>query len=386
MSDELQPRLLKVYDNHRVTETVKNLGRHQILFGSKQTELFVLEDGTSTLSFFNRSQRGGIVKRYQTYQDEQAEPKLAGAKAVAGLSAPLAMALSGNGNFLYVVSSKSGSIVCFKQNLRVGGWKPDSLSNGQFEELRETQALVVGGDGSEILVVTRSGVLLELRRDLDTGKISVLDRIRLSDHLPKQADLRDVKWDLTGDREAGHIYVVSSAGLLVVLKRDRNAKLAVAQVTRDRELRGSEPSHPEHGLSGATDLTIQPDGKLLFVVSARGSVGVWKRDRDSGELSFERILADDRLKGAMQVTCCSKSERLLVVSESGHSLAEICRKPSGELAVLQVLVSTPAVSLGFASPTAAAASSDDRFIYVASGENTLSVLMLVHDDELPGLH
>lgn len=371
----LQARMFKVYDNQLSTGDVKSLGRHQIVIGKDQNELFVSEDGTNSLSFYNRSPRGGIVRRYQVFQDQLTPHKLAGAKLIGGLTPPLSLALSDSGNLLYVLSAKSNSIVCFQRNLRVGGWQPDLPVGGVdgIEGLREPQAFVAG-DGDGIHVITRAGLLLTLRRDESTKKMAVASRVNLGNELPADTiAAREADWDLAVDPKGSQIYAICSAGLLVVVNRDKDDKWNVAQVLRDT----MPDDRKSRGLIDATSIAVQAAGARLFVVSSRGTVGVWSRNQDSGELSFDRVFAHEQLLGAVQVSVSRLEERLLVVSEQGNAVFEVVRRPEGEISLLRSYV--------FDGPTAAAASADDRSVYVGSDKYTLSVLVLIHDDALPGL-
>lgn len=376
-----QPRLFKLVDNYRSTEDVKSLGRHQIAIGKDQLELFVSEDGTSSLSFYNRSKEAGIVKRYQVFQDSLVPHKLDGAKPIVGLVPPLSIALSDNGHLLYVLSAKSNNVICFKRNLRVGGWNPDLPVAGPaaIEALRDPQSLAVTGDGNDILVVSRSGLLHTLRRDDSTKKIAMVCSVNLVGELRTGNKVADEAiWNLAINSKGTQVYAISSTGLLVALNRDQDGKWKVAQVLHDK-MPGELKSR---GLVDATSIAIHPAGSRLFVVSSQGTVGVWSRNQDSGELSFDRVFAHEKLRGAVQVSVSRLEERLLVVSEKGNSVSELARQSGGEVLLLKVYESPHPVSLGFANPTTALSTADDRYVYVGSDENTLSVLGLIDDETL----
>ena len=131
------------------------------------------------------------------------------------------------------------------------------------------------------------------------------------------------------------------------------------------------------GLSGASSVTISPDGNNVYVASStwdEDAVAVFSRDADdSGKLSFVHVLKDgvdgvDGLYGAESVTVSRDGNNVYVASWDDDAVAVFSRDAydSGKLSFVHVLKDGVGGVDGLNGASSVTISPDGNYVYVAS--------------------
>ena len=284
-----------------------------------------------------------------------------GRDGVDGLNRPVDAAASPDGAHVFVVGSNNDSISVFARN---GDAEPLTLSqvvrNGLdgVIGLDQPLAVAVSSDGNNVYVSGESGAtVVVLEWDAAGGELSFVETL-------SSGDLDGIVGldSMTMSPDGAHLYLTSrSRGALVVLSRDAvdHGRLTRLQILRQDDA-GVE------GLNGVIDLVVSPDGAQVYVLNnaSDGQVTIYARDTAAGTLALQDAVQQgvdgvDGLRSSQALTLDAAGTRLYVVSSLAPRAAVFARDAAtGALTLEQTTDVT--------NPRDVAISADGLRLYVAS--------------------
>jgi len=273
---------------------------------------------------------------------KQADVEFDGVGGVEYLADVNDVAISRDGDFVYVTSSSENAVSVFARNRREKVRFVQARVDGQagVDNMAGSQDVAIAPDGRFAYVAGyEDDALVIFKRSGNTGKLSYkgakVDGAGAGDAL---AGAQSV----TISRDSRFIYVGSSGDPAVtVFRRTRAGKHRfVAAYENDTG------AIEDMGSPWGSDIT--GDGKFLYVASESaqvadpGAIVVFKRNGKTGKLRFVQAIEDgeqgaDYIAGAFVADVAPGDRHVYVASESDDSLTVFKRKPrSGKLRVIQV--------------------------------------------------
>lgn len=229
------------------------------------------------------------------------------------LDQPQGLALSGDGDTLYLTAANSGAIYVFDRETDAGSagygrltWIQD-LDTGVLPELGGARQVIVDSDGDHVYVAaTAADAIVAFDRAPD-GTLTHLQ----TRQAPAVAGLSGVA-DLALSPDGDHLYAVGrDSGAVVVFPRDD----APASGLYGRLGTPIQQLDDEPGLVGPRAIVVSDDGGSVYVAAFEtNSVLVFRRDRVTGEI--ETI--GRRIDGSNQAGLSGVSS--LAFSGNGESL------------------------------------------------------------------
>lgn len=261
---------------------------------------------------------------------------------VNGLRGARNVTVSDDGKFVYVVSQVDNSLLVFEPELtdsqsddygRLRLLQTLSPDNGGPEMLDQPQGLALSHDGETVYVTgASSNTLHAFSRDSATGLLTLKQTIDAGD-VPGLSGAVAV---LTGPEDK-HVYVAAAgSGAVQVFGVNGSGELEHMQ---------SRTSPGIAGLVGAADLALSPDGRHLYVAGRDAdAVVVLPRNNDDGSQSFGRLespaqqLDSDRipdLAGPRAVAVSADGGTVYVAAFETDTLLALRRdRNSGELSLI----------------------------------------------------
>lgn len=340
--------------------TVSPDGLHLYAVSSTTNSLIVLarDSGTGLLSFV--------------------EAEVDGTGGVAGMLQPKSVAVSPDGNHVYVISRADDAIALFSRDPGTGSVTfVEAVFNetNRIEGIWQAAGLAVDPLGEYVLGSGRKspprprGAVSLFNRDSSTGVLTIADF--LYDTLMGTTGLGKGA-SLAVSPDGAHIYAASAtANSVVVFELDR-AGGALAFV--ETELQGV---NGVSGLTGAADLVVSPDGAFVYVAAATdNAVTTFSRDAQTGALDLVDMVSGlVGLSGASGITISPTGEVLLVSGAADNSIAFFSRDiASGQIFWSEAQTDGVAGVDGLAGASDVAMSPDGTNIYVCSpGDRAVAV-------------
>jgi 6-phosphogluconolactonase (cycloisomerase 2 family)/tetratricopeptide (TPR) repeat protein len=238
------------------------------------------------------------------------------------------LAISNDGNFLYATGPGAKTVAGFRRDVKTGELKWEETGLPPLTAAPAAIRLSRDGEygvGCEFL----DGVVTLFKRDRTTGRLEVLDTAR---------DGQDGVEGLNRVHDAGFssdnrfVYAAASEGVSVF--RLENGKLSFVEYRKGpmEEVRGCE---------------LSPNGRWIYAPASRsGTLGVLRRDEDTGRLEVVQILADGKdgvshLAGVFRVAASSDGKHVYVSAgrfggDQAVSAFEV--QPDGKLKLFQEFV------------------------------------------------
>lgn len=200
-----------------------------------------------------------------------------------GFVGPQGLALSPDGKQLYVAGYTSNSVALVQRNTDTGAL---SAAEAYFEQqdcrdcLLSPASVAVSPDGDDVYVVAaHTSTLVTFRRDSVNGRLTYADAID-QDAVPGLAWPRGVAVSPDG----ANVYVAGWFGSsLLVFSRD-------ARSGRLQFFEAHDKGNVRVGLFRPTSVTVSGDGKSVYVTDeADEAVSVFSRSEDGGGLRFVEV-------------------------------------------------------------------------------------------------
>lgn len=318
-----------------------------------------------------------------------------------GLTGPLANLISPSGGHVLVTGYTSNSLVVFERDSTTGLLTfVDAVFNGEDDGhgntvggLLHPDGLAMSPDGNHVYVASfeNESVAMFAFNGGSTAPLTFLGTITSGDTGTNKFDAIF----LAVSPDGNHVYVVcqDNQSVSAFSRSSGSGLLSHVQTLKNGDSSGGGSVA---GLDGAIDVNVSPDGKHVYVASIRDdSVVIFSRNAASGELTFVRAIADgstdagsgetiDGLNGAIAIAISPNGQRLYVVAREADALTVFNRSStSGDLLLAQTLFdggsdgSGGAVN-GLNGAQQVAVSPDNTSVYVsARSDNALSIFTSV---------
>lgn len=299
-----------------------------------------------------------------------AEEHRNGIGGVDGLTGASALAVSPDQRYIYVAAAP-GSLAVFARSdvsgeLRFVEVQRDGVDG--VSGLGAVSTVAVSPDGTGVYVATAGDSLVAFARDPETGRLAFAQELRNG---------AGGVTGLAGDSavrvspDAAHVYVASRGDNAVAVFARDPATSALAFLGEQRQgVNGVD------GIAEASALALSADGRHVYVTGARGTLALFARDVDTGELGFvvayvNRVSGIDGLGGASAVEISPRGSHVYVAGFLDAAIAIFARNgTTGALGFLSVQRDAAGGSL--AGVTALALSPDGERLYSVSIGGALS--------------
>jgi hypothetical protein len=289
----------------------------------------------------------------QTFQDGYAP---ANQPVVSGLDGAVAVAVSPDGNNVYVLGAGDSEIAVF--------------ARGASGELAFERAIAVSGIGtptslvvsgsagsrSDLVFVGGSGGVAAFQGDTATDQLAASTANTAVASISGLAVSRDGSLVYAVSASRDSLYVLDSSGLATV------GTYTTSSVT------AANSAAPANTLEGASGIAVSQDDQYVYVIGgSSGTLAVFRRDLSTNAMTWVQTLQDGvdgirGLTGADGVVVSTDGKYVEVTSGSGSSLTVFGIQSDGTLMLDQVLRG----SLGLGQPSGLAVDPADDTVFVAS--------------------
>ncbi|SOE20259.1 6-phosphogluconolactonase, cycloisomerase 2 family [Spirosomataceae bacterium TFI 002] len=352
------------------TRGVNNLnGATGVAVSPDGKQVYVVSSSDHALTVFDRDAGTGLLSFKQDFKDGTGE--------VNNLNAAVGVSVSPDGKNVYVVSFFDDALTVFDRDLVTGGlmFKEDFKDGiGEVKNLDGAQGVAVSPDGKQVYVVSGlDDALTVFNRNVLTGELSFKQDFKDN---TRGANNLDGAFGVSVSPDGKQVYVVAQTDdALTIFDRDAvTGDLSFKQDFKD-EVDGV------NNLEGARGVSVSPDGKQVYVVSANDdALTVFDRDAGSGELSFKEDFIDgtdgvNNLNGAVVVSVSQDGKRVYLVSFIDGALTVFERNAgTGDLTFKEDFKDGIGEVKNLDGAQGVAVSPDGKNVYVVSfGDDALTV-------------
>ena len=237
--------------------------------------------GESVLVFERDPATGGLA--FRSRQQNRVN-------GVERMDSPLGMAISPDGNHLYVSGDQEFTVVIFHRDQETGDltYVETVEAFDKSAGLTGMRGLAVSPDGLNVYATgwhngQRDDAIAVLQRDPATGKLNRIQVLHNGENgVEGLAGLAEVIISPDGR----HVYFSSSGRRLVVFARDASGQLTQIQLLQ-------QGADLPDGLLDGNYMAFSPDGERLYLAAGRrGVLTMFHRDPESGLLTFSSQVFD----------------------------------------------------------------------------------------------
>ena len=331
--------------------------------------VYTASAGDDAVTLFERDAATGGLTFIETYLDDGQT-----GGTINGLNGSQRLAISPDGAHIYVPTSSDDALVVFSRNSADGKLtyvETHVDGVGGVTGLNGSYSVAVSPDGNQVYVASSvDDAIVVFARNTVTGELTLIEE--LFDGVGGIDGLNsahDVKVTLDGN----HVYVAGSIDdeIAIFSRNPTTGALTFLGVERDGTI-GVD------GLNNVYGLFVSPDNVHVYAASATDdAVAVFSRDASTGLLTFVQVLKDGsqggtiaNLNAARAVTGTSDGAYILVVSSSDDGLVVFSRNSlTGELTLQEEYQNGIDGIAGLDGARVVAVSPDDASVYVVSSSS-----------------
>lgn len=293
---------------------------------------------------------------------------------VSGIQGPDDVAVSGDGDNVYVAGGSSDAIATFKRNATTGHLSfvnAKTTGQGGVTDMHGPIDVAVSADGRSVYVTSSTdGSIVTFKRNRDTGKLTFLNA-----KLDGQGGITglDEAYGVVVSRDNKNVYVSNDTdpGAVVTFKRNRDTGKLTFVNTKVGGVGGVE------GITDTEGIAIAPDGKAVYVTgSSDNAVATFARNRRTGKLKFVNAKFDGQggVTGLQEAyePVVSPDNRNVYVTAGGNPTAAIAtfkrNRDTGKLKFVNAKLDNPP-DLPLNDAYDVVVSRDNRDVYVAFYDN-----------------
>ncbi|PXB00358.1 beta-propeller fold lactonase family protein [Pectobacterium carotovorum] len=318
--------------NERVSAiSVSQDGKTLLVTGSEGNN----NGGKTYLRVYARDAETGELTLLQSFtQGEQDDPSTP-AIEVNGLNTITTLVQSKDGSSVYVAggSGSAYSLVQFSRDATTGqlsyvGIVATQGVNGVSGLDAAISEIVLSDDGTSLYAIngvtpvdgaTTKNAVVFFSRDTTSGALTFVGSLVGSDTIPLKSPSGIV---LSSDGKSAYISNLGNNSITVLSRDVETSSLSyVATINKSTiaaDANSAEIPQNDRYLDGLQDIVISPDNRFVYVSSnSQGTVSVFSRDTDSGELTYAGTL---NLYSAGHIPANALALRELVISEDGSAL------------------------------------------------------------------
>ena len=350
----------------------------------------VSSDKNAVLSFLRDPATGALTSpvSYKTTSTGFGTAKLTGLQDIK---------LSADGHFVYVAAMGSNAVTVLARDVSDGSlsFVQSIAQGGAVSGLNKPHRLVISPDmdGAQVYVLGRdANAVVTFARDAATGQLSYVGNMNQT--MPALTRMLAPS-GIAISPDGAQIYVTARMGNALI-SFDRNAnssspdfgKLSVNQSLADG-LNGLNV-----GLKGALGIAISPDGHNVYVAAEADNAISWFDRAADGSLSLQSVIKHGAagvfgLQGPKGVEVAPNGKEVFVTAynpdtNGSDSLSVFNRAHNGGLSIHRSVFKGDGGLIHLDQPGSMAATSDNRFLYVAAsgGNSAIVVYRRMSEDEL----
>ena len=322
--------------------------------------VYAVSLGGDSLLVFSRDPLTGEVTLLEQHND--------GVAGVNGLDFGVNVRVSPDGMHVYSTGRHDNAVAIFARDATTGGLTYLKIvrdGEDSVDGLDGAAGLAISPDGNNVYVGSRDdNAVAVFSRDAVTGDLTFVEAIfRGPGGLEKLSG-----YELSVSPDGAYVYAVAPYDdSLVVFSRDVvSGRLTHVQTLTD-EVDGIG------GLDGLSRVIVSPDSRHVYTAAVDDdSVGVFERDPASGELTQIDVITDgvddvDGLDGANAIVVSSDGKHVYVTGAYDRTLLAFRRDTdSGVLELEHSLKEGVDGVAGLNQPYTAALSPDGRFVYTGT--------------------
>ncbi|MFK5891586.1 MAG: beta-propeller fold lactonase family protein [Pseudomonadota bacterium] len=288
-------------------------------------QVYVAGDYADAVTVFNRDRATGALTFFEVYKN--------GVQGIEGLDGPKDVAISPDGEQVYVTGGVDNALVIFNRNATTGRLTFFEMHQGVRnggDGLQGLSGITVSADGKYIYVTGYDDdSLVSFSRDKTTGELSIIDIV-----FNDSNDITglDGPKSLVVSPDGNQVYVIGFLSDAVVLFR-RDTETGLLSYYRTYVNGSSQYGKKIDGLYGAMDIVVSLDGKEVYVVGFHDdTLAVFKRSNTKGELSYIEVYRDnyeiESLDGAFGVAISPDGKQVYVAGNLSSDLVVFNRTDS----------------------------------------------------------
>ena len=322
----------------------------------------------SAVAVFSRNPSSGALTFVEAIKDTD--------PGVDGLGGAFGVAVSPDGDHVYVASDADDAVAVFGRNTSSGVLTFVQMLKdevGGVDGLNGARTVTLSPDGSHVYVAAASDdAVAAFSRNASSGELTFIGAHHDSD---SGVDGLNGAWSVTVGPDGGHVYVAAYTGdtVAVFSRNPSSGALTFVEAVKD-----TDPG--VDGLDGAMSVAISPGAGSHVYVAGRndGAVGIFNRDATSGALTFSEVRQDARgLNGPGGLAVSPDGSHVYATGNNNDALV-VFDRDGGTGAISFVEVLRDADHNGLSAARAVAVSPDGGHVYVA-GHDDNAVAMFRRD-------
>ena len=300
--------------------------------------LYVISNQSDAINVFSRNTTNGVLTLEEEYVNGGLD---AASNTINEMNFPYGLAISPDGNFIYVTGLLDNALNVFSRNTTTGELTlvADYLDGGQDEGMNiidglSTPTLLTVSPDNKHVYVSANGdnSIAVFSRNIGDGKLTYVELLKdgatdaMANPLTK---LRGTKPIVSPDNN--HVYVASSVEDAVTVF-SRNTTTGVLTLVEELVDGGQDAAmNALTGLDAAYEARVSPDNNQVYVVgTVDDAITVFDRNTTTGVLTFVEMHTDDgtkALNGASNVIITT--ERVYVMG-SAESAVQVFDRNVGD--------------------------------------------------------
>ncbi|WP_019026207.1 lactonase family protein [Colwellia piezophila] len=230
------------------------LGAYDIAITTDNSQLFVASVASNAVSIFDINKSGNVIFNHAIRDSDNTEYGLGGAVNVI---------ITPNNSQVIVAGFNENAITIFNRNVNGGLVHSQTLINGKegIKNMKAPQGLAMSPDGNYLYVACGGGNAIIVFARNDQGRYSYIQSISNSDDVNGLGGAGYVTTSPDGQR----VFVASEVdNAVVTLARLNDGRLKILSVVKSEGIKKADE------LNGAASVYVSPNGKYLLVTTGKG--------------------------------------------------------------------------------------------------------------------
>lgn len=339
-------------------------GAYDVAVSPDGNHVFVAGSTDHSLSVFSRNSVDGSLTMLQQITDD--------VDGVDGLQGAYSIAISPDGNTVYVTGSEDNALAVFSRNVTSGMLSFMEVhidDTGSIANLAFPIEVVVSPDGENVYVTSfDEAALTVFNRNTNTGALSFLE-----DEVNGEGGVNnmDGAYSVYVSPDGENVYATGSYDNSVVVFNRNTSSGRISYVeSHVDDMNGLD------GLSGATTVAGKPDGSTIYVVgSNENAIATFNRNSSSGALTFQNKI-EDGVAGVsdmlypINIVISPDGDNMYTSSFNGNAVVSFeINATSGMLSFDGTQVAAPGKVNGLTGAEDMAISADNEHVYIAGNDD-----------------
>jgi 6-phosphogluconolactonase (cycloisomerase 2 family) len=274
------------------------------------------------------------------------------------LKAVTCVTVSRDGKFLYATAFAGNVVAVFSRDPESG--QIGFLRSNESEELDAAVSVRLSpNDRYAAVAAFRANSICLFRRSATDGSLALLDVAREGE---QENDGLNFVIDAAFSPDNRFLYTAAAMGVGVFNLTEGKLKFVQCEKADDR-------------LRGVRGVTLSPDGATIYAAAyISGTVGVLRRDKDSGKVEVVQLLADgqdgvETIEGAFRIAVSNDGRHVYLSSgrfKGDQAVTVFEAQADGKLKLLEAHVNGQGGFTGFEGGNTIAISPDGSLVYAVA--------------------